>query len=97
MWAGQGVALARTSQPAADIVTELTSRLPGRITPALAAYDSVAGLAGALRRAEAAHAKHEQETGRPDPDWPDWYARHMADESAAGQAAGSRAPTMSSS
>ncbi len=27
MWAGQGVALARTSQPAADIVAELTSRL----------------------------------------------------------------------
>jgi nitronate monooxygenase len=30
MWAGQGVALARESQPAADIVKELTSRLPGR-------------------------------------------------------------------
>ncbi len=89
MWAGQGVALARKSQSAADIVTELTSLLPGRATPALAAYDSVADLASALRRAEAAHAKHEQETGRPDPDWPDWYARHMADESAAGQAAGS--------
>jgi nitronate monooxygenase len=89
MWAGQGVALARKSQSAADIVTELTSRLPGRTTPALAAYDSVAGLADALRRAEAAHAKHEQETGQPDPDWPDWYARHMADESAAVQAAGS--------
>jgi NAD(P)H-dependent flavin oxidoreductase YrpB (nitropropane dioxygenase family) len=27
MWAGQGVALARKSQSAADIVTELTSRL----------------------------------------------------------------------
>ena len=27
MWAGQGVALARRSQPAADIVAELTSRL----------------------------------------------------------------------
>jgi nitronate monooxygenase len=27
MWAGQGVALARQAQPAADIVTELTSRL----------------------------------------------------------------------
>ena len=97
MWAGQGVALVRQSQSAADIVTELTSRLPGRTTPALAAYDSVASLADALRRAEAAHAKHEQETGRPDPDWPDWYARHMADESAAGQAAGSRAAATSSS
>jgi nitronate monooxygenase len=27
MWAGQGVALARKSQPAADIVAELTARL----------------------------------------------------------------------
>jgi hypothetical protein len=27
MWAGQGVALARKSQSAADIVTELTSHL----------------------------------------------------------------------
>ena len=27
MWAGQGVALARKTQPAADIVAELTSRL----------------------------------------------------------------------
>jgi NAD(P)H-dependent flavin oxidoreductase YrpB (nitropropane dioxygenase family) len=27
MWAGQGVALARKQQSAADIVTELTSRL----------------------------------------------------------------------
>jgi nitronate monooxygenase len=30
MWAGQSVALARQPQPAADIVSELTSRLPGR-------------------------------------------------------------------
>ena len=27
MWAGQGVALAKQTQPAADIVAELTSRL----------------------------------------------------------------------
>jgi nitronate monooxygenase len=79
MWAGQGVALARESQSAADIVKELTSRLPGRETSVLAAYGSVAGLADALRRAEAAHAKHEKEIGRPDPDWADWYARYMSD------------------
>ena len=36
-------------------VQEITTRLPGRATSALAVYDSVAGLAGALRRAEAAH------------------------------------------
>ncbi len=25
--------------------------------------------------------KYEEETGQPDPDLPDWYARYMADES----------------
>jgi len=48
--------------------------------PAAAAYDSVADLAGALRRAEAAHGKHEKEIGQADPDWPDWYAQYMVDE-----------------
>ena len=69
-------------------VQEITTRLPGRATSALASFDSVAGLAAALRRAAAAHGKHEEETGQADPNWPDWYAQYMADESA-GQAAGS--------
>jgi hypothetical protein len=34
-------------------------------------------LLDALRRAAAAHHLHEQETGRPDPDWPRWYAEYM--------------------
>jgi hypothetical protein len=68
-------------------VQEVTTRLPGRATSALAVYDSVDGLADALRRAEAAHGKYEQETGKADPDWPAWYARYMADE-AAGEGAG---------
>jgi catechol 2,3-dioxygenase-like lactoylglutathione lyase family enzyme len=62
-------------------VQEVTTRLPGRATSALAAFDSVAALAEALRRAAAAHGKHEQDIGHPDPDWPDWYAQYMADES----------------
>jgi hypothetical protein len=45
-------------------------------------YASVADLAAALRRAEAAHGKHEEEIGHADPDWPDWYARFMVDEQA---------------
>jgi hypothetical protein len=49
-----------------------------------ASYDSVAELAAALRRAEAAHGRYEQETGRPDPDWPAWYAQYMVDEQAGG-------------
>ena len=69
-------------------VQEVTTRLPGRATSALAVYDSVTGLADALRRAEAAHGKYEQETGQPDPDWPQWYAQYLADE-AAGQDSGS--------
>jgi catechol 2,3-dioxygenase-like lactoylglutathione lyase family enzyme len=64
------------------LLQEVTTRLPGRTTSVLAAYGSVAGLADALRRAAAAHGRHEAETRQPDPDWPDWYAQYMADESA---------------
>ena len=63
-------------------VQEVSTRLPGRTTSALAAYGSVAGLAAALRRAEAAHGKHEKEIGHADPDWPDWYAQYMVNEAA---------------
>jgi NAD(P)-dependent dehydrogenase (short-subunit alcohol dehydrogenase family) len=30
-----------------------------------------------LKRAEKAHGLHEKETGKPDPDWPEWYAEYM--------------------
>lgn len=63
-------------------VQEITTRLPGRATSALAAFDSVGGLAEALRRAEAAHGKHEEEIGQADSDWPDWHAQYMVDDSA---------------
>jgi hypothetical protein len=43
-------------------------------------YDSAAALAEALRRAAAAHGRHEEEIGHPDPDWPDWYAQYMVEE-----------------
>lgn len=59
---------------------EITTRLPGRVAPAPTAYESVADLAAALRRAAAAHGKHEAATGRPDENWPDWYAQYMVDE-----------------
>ena len=45
-------------------------------------YESASELADALRRAEAAHGEHEKRTGEADPDWPDWYARHMVAEAA---------------
>jgi hypothetical protein len=34
-------------------------------------------LLDALKRAAAAHGVHEETLGRPDPDWPQWYAEHM--------------------
>ena len=67
-------------------VQEISTRLPGRETSPLAVFDSVTGLAAALRRAAAAHGKHEEETGQADPNWPDWYAQYMADEASRGSA-----------
>jgi hypothetical protein len=48
-------------------------------------YDSVTDLAEALRRAEKAHGKHEERTGKADPNWPDWYALYMVRERAGGE------------
>ena len=61
---------------------EVTMRLPGRIDPATTTFASASDLASALRRAAAAHGKHEERTGRADPDWPDWYAEYMVREQA---------------
>jgi catechol 2,3-dioxygenase-like lactoylglutathione lyase family enzyme len=43
---------------------------------------SARDLAGAMRRAEAAHGEHEKRIGAADPDWPDWYAEYMVAEQA---------------
>jgi catechol 2,3-dioxygenase-like lactoylglutathione lyase family enzyme len=60
---------------------ELTTRLPGRIDSAATAFASVNDLAGALRRAAAAHGEHEKRTGgQRDENWPDWYAAYMVAE-----------------
>ena len=61
---------------------EVTTRLPGRIDPAETAFASVNDLAGALRRASAAHGEHEKRTGQRDENWPDWYAAYMVAEQA---------------
>jgi hypothetical protein len=45
-------------------------------------FESAHALAEALKRAEAAHGEHEKETGRPDPDWPTWYAQYLEQEQA---------------
>lgn len=64
------------------LLQEVTSRLPGRVEPAATSFGSPTELAGALRRAEAAHGEHEKRTGVADPNWPDWYAAFIAAEQA---------------
>ena len=61
---------------------EITSRFPGRVDPATTTYSSVSELASAMRRASAAHGKHEQKIGHADENWPDWYAAYMVAEEA---------------
>jgi catechol 2,3-dioxygenase-like lactoylglutathione lyase family enzyme len=64
------------------LLQEVTTRLPGRIDAAKTTFTSLADLAGALRRAEAAHGEHEKRTGQRDENWPDWYAAYMVAERA---------------
>jgi hypothetical protein len=62
------------------LLQEITARLPGRIDPATTTFGSAGDLAGALRRAEAAHGEHERRTGQRDANWPDWYAGYIVAE-----------------
>jgi catechol 2,3-dioxygenase-like lactoylglutathione lyase family enzyme len=62
------------------LLQEVTDRLPGRLDPALTSFNSAGDLAGAMRRAEAAHGEHEKRVGMADPDWSDWYAEYMVRE-----------------
>jgi predicted enzyme related to lactoylglutathione lyase len=64
------------------LLQEITTRLPGRVAPVETTFASVNDLASALRRAEAAHGKHEKRIGTADPNWPDWYAAYMVAEQA---------------
>jgi catechol 2,3-dioxygenase-like lactoylglutathione lyase family enzyme len=64
------------------LLQEVTTRLPGRIDPGQTSFRSASDLAGAMRRASAAHGEHEKRIGRADPDWPDWYAEYMVAEQA---------------
>ncbi len=61
---------------------EVTTRLPGRIDPTTTTFASASDLAGALRRASAAHGEHEKRIGEADANWPDWYAQYMVSERA---------------
>jgi catechol 2,3-dioxygenase-like lactoylglutathione lyase family enzyme len=61
---------------------EITTRLPGRIDATDTTFTSTSGLAGALRRAAAAHGEHEKRTGGHDENWQDWYADYIVREQA---------------
>ena len=62
------------------LLQEITARLPGRLDTDETRFSSPADLAGALRRAAAAHGEHEKLTGKHDENWPDWYAEFMMAE-----------------
>jgi catechol 2,3-dioxygenase-like lactoylglutathione lyase family enzyme len=62
------------------LLQEITTRLPGRVDAADTGFASAADLAGALRRAAAAHGEHEKRIGQSDENWPDWYAAYMVAE-----------------
>jgi predicted enzyme related to lactoylglutathione lyase len=70
------------------LVQEVTTRLAGRIDPAVTSFGSASDVASALRRASAAHGEHEKRIGKADPNWPDWYAEYMVAEQA-----GTKLPT----
>jgi catechol 2,3-dioxygenase-like lactoylglutathione lyase family enzyme len=64
------------------LLQEITSRLPGRVDPAVTHFSSASDLADAMRRASAAHGEHEKRIGQADANWPDWYAKYMVAEQA---------------
>jgi catechol 2,3-dioxygenase-like lactoylglutathione lyase family enzyme len=64
------------------LLQEVTVRLPGRVEADETAFGSASELAGALRRAEAAHGQHEKRTGQRDANWADWYADYIVREQA---------------
>ena len=65
------------------LLQEVTERLPGRVDTDITTFTSSSELAGALRRAAAAHGEHEKRTGgKHDENWPDWYADYIVQEQA---------------
>lgn len=62
------------------LLQEVTTRFPGRVGSAETRFSSASDLAGALRRARAAHGAHERDLGDLDSSWPDWYAAYMVAE-----------------
>jgi catechol 2,3-dioxygenase-like lactoylglutathione lyase family enzyme len=59
------------------LIQEIKRRLPGRIASQPLNAEATDILLSALKRTAAAHGAHEKELGKPDPDWPQWYAEYM--------------------
>ena len=65
------------------LLQEITGRLPGRVDAHETTFASSTDLAGALRRAAAAHGEDEKRKGgQHDANWPDWYAEYIVREQA---------------
>jgi catechol 2,3-dioxygenase-like lactoylglutathione lyase family enzyme len=63
------------------LLQEVTTRFPGRINSGVTSFGSASDLAGAMRRASAAHNEHEKRIGRVDTEgWPEFYAAYMVAE-----------------
>jgi catechol 2,3-dioxygenase-like lactoylglutathione lyase family enzyme len=62
------------------LLQEVTVRLPGRVGGNTTQFSSSNDLAAALRRAAKAHGEHEKRIGRPDAEWPVWYAEYLVKE-----------------
>jgi hypothetical protein len=63
------------------LLQEVTARLPGRVEGDTT-FASSTELSAALRRAADAHGEHEKRIGKPDENWPDWYADYIVREQA---------------
>jgi catechol 2,3-dioxygenase-like lactoylglutathione lyase family enzyme len=62
------------------LLQEVTTRFPGRIDPTTVSFNSPAELAGALKRARAAHGAHERDLDGAAGEWPEWYAAFIVAE-----------------
>jgi catechol 2,3-dioxygenase-like lactoylglutathione lyase family enzyme len=62
------------------LLQEVRQRLPGRVDTEVVSFGSATELAGALRRAAAAHGADEKQTSLQDKDWPDRYAEYIMRE-----------------
>jgi hypothetical protein len=58
-------------------ISSATSRFFREEPSMLLTFDSASDLARALRRAADAYGRLEEQTGRPDVDWPDWYGLYL--------------------